>query len=165
MAALDTSLCSPAGLCLQDSIPFHQDSGSLFCWVFPLPCWEEHSSLLDHSLAKNLLHGFNENNGTEIPTHKSYCNFFIDLVLNMCSFQTLLWAHSLESGIRIIVNDSSWPHLPAKVQDDGFCWVHRDVSFVCWGGKAPKKTKTLNETPAPLTPGTEPQKSASGLPR
>lgn len=57
----------------------------------------------------------------EIQTHRSYCNLFIDLVLNMCSFQMLLWARSLQSAICITVNDSSWPHLPDKVQDDGFC--------------------------------------------
>lgn len=164
-AALDASLCSPAGLCLQDNVLFHQDSGSLFCWVFPLPCWEKHSPLPDHSLAKNLLHGFNEHNSTEIQTQRSYCNLFIDLVFNMCSFQMLLWACSLQSGNCIIVNDSSWPRLPAKVQDDGFCWVHRDVGFVGWGGEGSKRNETLNETPAPLTPGTEPQKSASGFPR
>lgn len=28
----------------------------------------------------------------EIQTHRSYCNFFIDLVLNMCAFQMLLRA-------------------------------------------------------------------------
>lgn len=113
-AALDASLCSPAGLCLQDNVLFHQDSGSLFCWVFPLPCWEKHSPLPDHSLAKNLLHGFSEHNSTEIQTQRSYCNLFIDLVLNMCSFQMLLWARSLQSGNCIIVNDSSWPRLPCQ---------------------------------------------------
>lgn len=59
----------------------------------------------------------------------------------MCSFQMLLWARSLQSGIRIIVNDSSWPHLPAKSKMMRF--AEYTGMLVSWAeeGRAPKETK------------------------
>lgn len=129
----------------------------LFCWVFPV-----HSTLWTTPPIRT----FSMDSVSTI-VERSYCYVFMYVVLNLAPF-----------GCRCV-------HIPSKVASESSLTVHLGLtslpnSQLRWwvlpepqgcqlcrlgGGEGSKRNETLNETPAPLTPGTELQKSLSGAPR
>lgn len=100
--------------------------------------------------------------------NKSYSYLFIDLLLNTYSSEMPLCAHSEQSNINILL--MIHPHLTCSAKHlaerMSFAWVPTDTGFVGSEERGDSKPKEApNETFAPLTPGTEPQKSLARVPR